>query len=95
MPSLGLADLVRNGTMSPEMAATLATAMEERRSLLVTAIPRLAGKTTTMLAALDARPAGVPVHALSTEHGPAHGHPREPERGYIQHPEIAHNPIAE
>jgi hypothetical protein len=77
------------------MAATLATAVEERRSLLVAAIPRLAGKTTTMLAALDARPAGVPVHALSTEQGPSLGIPSEPDGGYLLLAEIAQAPFPE
>lgn len=39
---LGLADLVRNRTMSAEVAATLAGAAEQRSSFLVFAVPRLA-----------------------------------------------------
>ena len=47
-PPPDLVELVRNRTLSPEMAATLAVAAEQRRSLLMVEIPRMAGKTTTM-----------------------------------------------
>lgn len=53
MASLDLVELVRNRTMSPEMAATLWATAEQRRSFLVVAIPRLAGKTTVMRAMLE------------------------------------------
>lgn len=58
-------ELVRNGTLSPEMAALLWAAVDERRSIVVVAIPRLAGKTTLMNALLALLPPGVPVHRLS------------------------------
>src|SRR5437773_7418979 len=92
--SLDLADLVRNGTLSPHMAATLATAAEERRSLLVAAIPQNAGKTTTMLATLRYAPAGTPVHFLSAASGPSLGIPTRPE-GYLVLLEISHAPMPE
>ena len=90
-PNLG--DLVANGTMSPEMAATLAAAASERRSLLVFAIPRLAGKTTTMLAALDYAPEGTKIHELSTENEPDLGIPDPPDGGYLVMHEIAETPL--
>ncbi len=46
MAELSLADLVRNGTMDEHVAATLWTIAEERRSFMVTAVPRFAGKST-------------------------------------------------
>ena len=52
MADLDLVALVRNGTMSPEIAATLSVAVRERRSFLVFAVPRLAGKSTVMHAML-------------------------------------------
>ncbi len=58
-------ELVRNGTLSAEIAATLWAAVEERRSILVVAIPRFAGKSTVMRALLSLLPADVPVHQLS------------------------------
>ena len=58
-------DLIRNGTMSAEMAATLWAGMDERWSYVVVAIPRLAGKTTVGNALLELLPPDVPVHRLS------------------------------
>lgn len=51
-----MVDLIHNGTMSVEMAATLWAAMDARRSLLVVAVPRLAGKSTVENAALALLP---------------------------------------
>lgn len=92
MSPLGLDDLVRNRTLSPEMAATLVVAVRERRGLLVAAIPRLAGKTTTMTAALAE--AEVPVHVLSRAL-PSLGVPAERDSGYLMLSEIAPAPFAE
>ncbi|MDA0366136.1 MAG: hypothetical protein O3B31_05470 [Chloroflexi bacterium] len=93
MPELTLTDLVRNGTMSPAIAATIATAAAERRSLLVFAIPRLAGKTTTLRAALAYAPAGTAVHDLSEAHGADLGIPEPPDGGYLFVSEIAETPF--
>lgn len=93
MPDPDLTALVRNRTLSPEMAATLAAAAEEQRSLLFVAIPRMAGKTTTMRAALEYAPAGTLLHALSEEHGPSLGIPAEPDGGYLVMSEIAQTPF--
>ena len=79
--------------MSPEMAATLAVAASERRSLLVFAVPRLAGKTTTMLAALGHVPGGTPIHELSVESEPDLGIPSPPDGGYLLMHEIAQAPM--
>lgn len=51
-PEIRLADLVRNGTMSAEVAEELRATARARRSFLVMAVPRLAGKTTVMRAML-------------------------------------------
>ncbi len=93
MPELSLADLVANGTLSPAMAATLSIAAEERRSLLFIAIPRMAGKTTTMMATLDHVPAGTAVHELSLDAGPSLGIPSAPDGGYLLMHEIAETPF--
>ena len=93
MAELSLGDLVANRTMSPEMAATLAAAASERRSLLFFAIPRLAGKTTTMLATLDHAPEGTAIHELSTETEPDLGIPDPPDGGYLVTHEIAETPF--
>lgn len=82
MASLTLVDLVANRTLSPEMAATLAAAAEERRSLLFVAIPRMAGKSTLMRAALRYAPSGTPFHELSAAR-PDLGIPASGDGGYL------------
>src|SRR5512140_3867141 len=89
MNALTLADLIQNRTMSPEMAATLATAAEERRSLLAVAIPRMAGKSTTLNAFLQYVPHGTPVHQLSRDAGPGLGIPTGPDNGFLLMSEIS------
>ncbi|MCH7579902.1 MAG: hypothetical protein IIB22_06620 [Chloroflexi bacterium] len=59
-----IAELVRNGTMSAEMAATLWAAVDEGRSFLTVAIPRFAGKSTLSNAVLALRPPDVPLHLV-------------------------------
>lgn len=90
MTELTLSDLVANRTMSPEMAATLACAAAERRSMLFVAIPRMAGKSTVMRAALQHVPAGTPIHALARSSGPQLGIPQQADGGYLTMSEIAH-----
>jgi hypothetical protein len=93
MPELTLSDLVRNRTMSPSIAATLAVAAEERRSLLFIAIPRHAGKTTTMEATLAHVPPGTPLHDLDEAHGDDLGIPTEGDGGYLRMAEISQAPM--
>jgi hypothetical protein len=56
-----IAEMVRNGTMSAEVAAVLWAAVDEQVSFLTVAIPRFAGKTTMSNAALALRPPHVPL----------------------------------
>ena len=56
-----LAEMVRNGTMSAEIAAVLWSAVDEQVSFLTVAIPRFAGKTTMSNAVLALRPPEVPL----------------------------------
>ncbi len=65
MAELTLVDLLRNGTMNAEIAATLASIAAEQRSFMVVAIPRFAGKSTVTNAMLHCVPANLPVHRLS------------------------------
>jgi hypothetical protein len=66
-------DLVRNGTMSAQMAATLWAAADARLSWVIAAVPRWAGKSAVADAMLALLPPGVPVHRLSgDEHEMAH-----------------------
>jgi len=93
MPDLGLVDLVRNGTMSAEIAATLAAAAEERRSFLVFAVPRLAGKSTVMHAILARVPLGTPVRTVTGEPDETGRLRRRDGRGYLVIPEISRAPV--
>jgi hypothetical protein len=94
MPDLTLSDLVRNRTMSPSIAATLAVAAEELRSLLFIAIPRHAGKTTTMAATLEHAPPRTPIHDLDEAHGADLGIPPEGDGGYLRMAEISQAPMS-
>ncbi len=93
MPPVRLADMVQNSTMSPAMAATLATAAEERRSLLGVAIPRGSGKSTVMQAALTFAPAGTAFHQLTEEAGADLGIPDARDGGYLIMSEISKAPM--
>ena len=59
---LTIAELVRNGTLSAEMAALLWATVDEQRSFLTVAIPRFAGKSTLSNAVLALRPPEVALH---------------------------------
>ena len=60
-------DLIQNGTMSAEMAATMWAAMDERSSFIVAAGPRQAGKSTTTNAILGMLPSSIKLHDMSGE----------------------------
>ncbi len=87
--ALDLADLVRNGTMSAEIAATLAAAVEERRSFLVFAVPRLAGKTTLTHAMLARAGADTPVRSATGDPAEIARLRSGDGRGYLVIPEIS------
>lgn len=87
--ALTLEDLVRNRTVSPAMAATLAYAAMERRSMLFVAIPRMAGKSTLMRATLAHAPAKTPFYQLRRSLGPQLGIPASGGDGYLVMSEIA------
>ncbi len=86
-PSLD--DLVRNGTMPAEIAATLRAAAIARASFLVFAKPRLAGKTTVQLAMLDLVPAATPIRTIGVDGEDIDALAREAQGGYLVIPEIA------
>src|SRR5437762_2762401 len=62
---LSIAELVRNGTMSAEVAGLLWAAVDAQLSFLTVAVPRNAGKSTTSNAVLALRPPEVPLHDVS------------------------------
>jgi hypothetical protein len=67
MGELTIVDLVRNGTLSAELAALFWSAVEEQMSFIVAAVPRLAGKSTTSAAILQMCPPDVPLHHVAGE----------------------------
>ena len=86
-PSLD--DLVRNGTMSPAIAATLRATAQARRSFLVFAKPRLAGKTTVQRAMLAAAPRGTPIRTIGEDGEDVPTLAAAAQGGYLVIPEIA------
>jgi hypothetical protein len=79
-----IAELVRNGTMSAAMAATLWAAAEEQVSFLVAAVPRNAGKSTTSNAVLALRRPGVPINNVAGRIDEMERFKREKVGGYLQ-----------
>lgn len=96
MSALSLADLVANRTMSREIAATLRATAEARRSFLVIALPRLAGKSTVGQAMLDvARAAGARVRELGADGTNVATLAREARGGYLYVPEVSRYPVTQ
>ena len=93
MSEITLDDLVSNATMSESLAALLRVAAGEKRSTLLVAIPRMAGKTTTTKAILAHRPAETPVHQLSAELGAGLGIPTRADGGYLMMSEVSQAPM--
>ena len=92
--ALTLDDLVENGTMSAEIAATLSGVAASRRSYLVIALPRLAGKSTVGKAMLEiARQGGAPVRELGEDGTDVEALVREARGGYLYVPEVSQHPV--
>ena len=88
-----IAELVRNGTMSAEMAATLWAAVDEQRSFLTVAIPRFAGKSTTSEAILALRPADIELHRVDGSEEQMERLKRERLGGYLVVGEFSQAPV--
>ena len=80
--------------MTADIAKTLRDAVVGRRSFLVMAVPRLAGKTTVMRAMLAELPRGVPVRAIGIDGDDIDALLAEARGGYFVIPEIAEGPWA-
>ncbi len=89
MPDVTLPELVRNGTMSEQMAAVLWSAAAERRWFIVAAKPRKAGKSVVSDATLQFAPPGTPIHRLSGEIEEMERLSRSPDGGYLVVGEIS------
>ena len=92
-PEISIAELVRNGTMSAEMAALLWAAVDRQASFLTVALPRLAGKSTTSKAVLALRPPDMPVHPVAGEPELLAKLEQERSGGYIFVEEFDHVPM--
>ena len=90
---MNLEDLVANGTMSPEIAATLRITAGGRHSFLVTAIPRLAGKSTVMAAILAHRSKGAPMKTVGEDGVNIDALAAASAGGYLVVPEISEYPV--
>lgn len=90
---MDLVDLVRNRTLSADAAATLWTAADERRSFVVVAIPRLAGKSTLMQAILARAPRGTAIRTFGGSKREADALLADADRGYLIVPEISRAPV--
>ena len=89
MPELTLLDLVRNGTMSAGVAATLSAIAEEKRSFMVVAVPRFAGKSTVGRAMLHFAPRSAPLHHLNGSEAEMEELAGRPDGGYLVVAEFA------
>ena len=89
MSELTLLDLIRNGTMSAAVAATLSAIAEEKRSFMVVAVPRLAGKSTVGRAMLDFAPRSAPLHHLDGSEAEMDELAQRPDGGYLVVAEFA------
>ena len=91
--SVTIVDLIRNGTMSSHMAAVLWAAVDARLSIVIVAIPRLAGKTTTGNAILSLLPPDVPVHRLMGDPAQVDELKEAATGGYLVVPEFSRGPV--
>lgn len=90
---LTVLELIQNGSLNAEMASVLWGAMDDRRSFIVAAGPRQAGKSTTTEAILDFLPASVPRHDLTGEQAQMDALAASPDGGYLFVPEFSdHTP---
>ena len=82
-------DLIANRTLTPEIAQELIAAARAKRSFLVFAQPRLAGKTTLQELMLAHAAAGTPVRTVGVDGDDVEALAREARGGYLVIPEIA------
>lgn len=74
--------------MSPEIATTLRDLARDRRSFIVVAVPRLAGKSTVLRAILAERPASSPVVTFAEDGEDVDELVKKSSGGYLVVPEI-------
>jgi hypothetical protein len=94
LPDVTLPQLVQNGTMDEHIAALLWTIAEEKRWIVSAAVPRKAGKSTALHAALQFVPEGTPVHHMSGDIEEIRSFASSPDGGYLEVGEISTEPPA-
>jgi len=87
-------DLIGNGTLSARMAATLWAAMDKGLSMVVVAVPRFAGKTTTTNGILSLLHPDVPVHRLSGDEAEMDRLKEAATGGYLVVGEFSQAPVS-
>ena len=93
MSDITLIDLVENGTMSAEIAATLASVTSQRHSFAVVAVPRFAGKSTVIDAMLHCVPTNVPLYRLSGDEAEMERLQQKGSGGYLVVGEFSRGPV--
>ncbi|MCL0055017.1 hypothetical protein M1N56_04000 [Dehalococcoidia bacterium] len=93
MSELTLIDLVSNGTMDAEIAATLSSVTSQQHSFVVVAVPRFAGKSTVIDAMLHCVPTNVPVHRLSGDEAEMDRLKLKRSSGYLVIGEFSKGPV--
>ncbi|MDP6823013.1 MAG: hypothetical protein QF554_06945 [Dehalococcoidia bacterium] len=93
MPAPTLLDLVANGTMDADLAATLWSIADERRSFMTVAVPRFAGKSTVSDAILKTARPDTPIHPLSGDEGQMDELATRPDGGYLVVGEFSKAPV--
>lgn len=93
MSDLTILDLVANGTMDGDIAATLWSVADERRSFMTVAVPRFAGKSTVSAAILQLVRPGTPIHILTGDESQMEELARHPDGGYLVVGEFSRAPV--
>ena len=93
MSDLTILDLVANGTMDGDIAATLWSVADERRSFMTVAVPRFAGKSTVSAAILRLVRPGTPIHILTGDESQMEELARHPDGGYLVVGEFSRAPV--
>ena len=88
-----LLDLVANGTLDAEIAATLWSVADERRSFMTVAVPRFAGKSTVSAGILKFASPDTPIHVLSGEKDQMDELAGRPDGGYLVVGEFSRAPV--
>ncbi len=86
-------DLVANGTMDADIAATLWSVADERRSFMAVAVPRFAGKSTVSAGILQFARPDTPIHILTGDKSQMEELARRPDGGYLVVGEFSKAPV--